>query len=99
MLVSSSGGTQPRWRRDGKELFYLSTDLKIMSVAVKLGRVPELSAPKALFSARIVQNAIGTDEFVVTPDGQRFLATAATRANASQPLNVAMNWQEELAKK
>ena len=99
VLVSSSGGTQPRWRRDGKELFYLSTDLKIMSVAVKLGRVPELSAPKALFSARIVQNALGTDEFVVTPDGQRFLATAATSANASQPLNVALNWQEELAKK
>jgi eukaryotic-like serine/threonine-protein kinase len=98
-LVSNGGGTQPRWRRDGKELFYLSSDLKIMSVDVALGKTPELSAPKALFPVRIVQNAIGTDEFVVTPDGQRFLATAATSSSAGQPLTVVLNWQEDLKKK
>jgi Tol biopolymer transport system component len=98
-LVSNTGGTQPRWRRDGKELFYLSSELKITSVEVNLGKTPELSAPRALFPARIVQNGIGTDEFVVSPDGQRFLATAATTSTAAQPLTVVLNWQEEAKKK
>jgi serine/threonine protein kinase/Tol biopolymer transport system component len=98
-LVSNSGGTQPRWRRDGKELFYLSADLKIMSVDVTLGPTPELSAPKALFPARVIQNAIGTDEYVVTADGQRFLATAASGTTTAQPLTVVINWQEDLKKK
>ena len=49
----------PRWRADGKELSSLSTDLKIMSGRLQRGRVPELSAPKALFSG-VRQHAIGT---------------------------------------
>jgi Tol biopolymer transport system component len=98
-LVSNAGGTQPRWRRDGKELFYLSSELKIMAVEVNLAKTPELSAPRALFPVRIVQNGIGTDEFVVSPDGQRFLATAATTSTVAQPLTVVLNWQEDARKK
>ncbi|HEY1251596.1 MAG TPA: hypothetical protein VGH97_10430, partial [Thermoanaerobaculia bacterium] len=99
LRVSTNGGGQPRWRRDGKELFYLSSELKIMAVEVNLAKTPELSAPRALFPVRIVQNGIGTDEFVVSPDGQRFLATAATTSTVAQPLTVVLNWQEDARKK
>ena len=91
--ISNAGGTQPRWRRDGRELFYLSMDRKITSVAAKLGPQPEFGAPKALFPIRVVQNSFGTDEFVPTPDGQRFLAAnAGSAGEAQQALTVVLNW-------
>ena len=99
-LISNAGGTQPRWRQDGKELFYLATDGNIISVEAKLGPGPEFGVPKALFPARIQQNAIGTDEFLPTPDGQRFLATnAVSAAQGQQSLTVVLNWTAELGKK
>ena len=50
--VSTAGGGSPRWRRDGKELFYLSADNKIMAVPVRLGPTFQAEAPTALFSVR-----------------------------------------------
>ncbi len=98
--VSSGGGTQPRWRRDGRELFYLALDGRIMSVDVKLGSTPEFGAPRPLFFARVVQNAMGTDEFVPTADGQRFLATSyRDTMEGPQPLTVIVNWTAELGAK
>ncbi len=97
--ISNAGGTQPRWRQDGRELFYLSMDEKITSVDVKLGPGPEFGTPKALFPVRVVQNAFGSDEFVPTPDGQRFLATNAVSAGQGQrALTVVVNWTAELKK-
>jgi Tol biopolymer transport system component len=96
--VSNSGGTQPRWRADGRELYYLSTGGKLMSVSVKLGRTPELGAPKAMFPVRLFQNAIGTDEFVPTADGQRFLALNGTNPPGQSALTVMLNWTEGLEK-
>jgi len=97
--ISNSGGTQPRWRQDGRELFYLSMDEKIMSVELKLGPRPEFGASKALFPVRVVQNAIGTDEFVPASDGQRFLALNAVSAGqGQQALTVVVNWTAELKK-
>ncbi|MFQ5740156.1 MAG: TolB family protein, partial [Acidobacteriota bacterium] len=51
--VSVGGGSQPLWRRDGRELFYLHPDGRLMSVEVKLGPDPETSAPRALFQTGI----------------------------------------------
>jgi hypothetical protein len=97
--ISNSGGTQPRWRHDGRELFYLSMDEKIMSVDVKLAPLPEFGAPKAMFPVRILQNAFGTDEFVPTPDGQRFLATNAVNTGQTQnAMTVLLNWASRLKK-
>src|SRR5262249_2695379 len=47
--ISTAGGSQPRWRRDGKELFYISADHKLMSVAVKPGKGFEAGPPSTLF--------------------------------------------------
>ena len=65
--VSTAGGGSPRWRRDGKELFFLSADNKIMAVPVRLGPTFQADAPTALFSVR------PDSLYDVSADGQRFL--------------------------
>ena len=75
-------------------------DRKITSVAAKLGPQPEFGAPKALFPIRVVQNSFGTDEFVPTPDGQRFLAAnAGSAGEALQALTVVLNWTAGLKRR
>jgi Tol biopolymer transport system component len=72
--ISSSGGRHPAWRRDGRELFYLSPTDELMAVSVeKLGSVPEVEDARHLF--KIMTNDIASDfsPYDVTPDGQRFL--------------------------
>ena len=71
-LVSKGGGTQARWRRDGKELFYLSPTRRIMAVDVD-GRGAELeaAAPRPLFEIRLPYGQYHA--FDVTADGQKFL--------------------------
>jgi eukaryotic-like serine/threonine-protein kinase len=51
--ISTDGGAQPRWRSDGKELFYVSADRKIMSVAVKTVPAFEAGSPSPLFASTI----------------------------------------------
>src|SRR5437879_6973968 len=74
--ISISGGVQPRWRRDGKELFYVAPDGKLIAVAVKAGINFEAGAPEALFQTRIFglgPSALYSQQYDVTGDGQRFL--------------------------
>jgi Tol biopolymer transport system component len=47
--VSVGGGTEPRWRRDGKELYFITPDRKVMAVQVKLEATFEIGVPKKLF--------------------------------------------------
>jgi hypothetical protein len=107
--VSTDGGTQPRWRRDnGKELFYISAESKLMAVDVSIttvngSQVFHAGDPKSLFSAPISGGGTLTIQhrYDVTADGQRFLintvAAAATPA-ASSPITVVLNWQTGLKK-
>lgn len=88
--VSNAGGQQPRWRRDGRELFYLSPGMKLMAVGVKLGDTFEAGTPVPLF--RIESRAAQYD---VAADGQRFLVN--TEANAPPlPLTVVTGWATSL---
>jgi hypothetical protein len=98
--VSSAGGQEPRWRRDGKELFYLSADGKMMAAAVKTGDSFEAGSPVALFQTHRRQPVSAQDFFSydVSDDGQRFLiATKVDEANAA-PLSVLLNWASEMEK-
>ena len=98
--VSSGGGQEPKWRQDGKELFYLSTDGKMMAVAVKPGASFEASSPVALFQTHRRQAVSAQDVFSydVTADGQRFLInTRMDEANAA-PLSIHLNWASEMEK-
>jgi eukaryotic-like serine/threonine-protein kinase len=96
----SSGGQEPSWRRDGKELFYLSTDGKMMAVPVKMGVSFEAGSPVALFQTRRRQPVSLPDVFSydVSGDGQRFLIlTKVDEANAA-PLAITLNWASEMEK-
>jgi hypothetical protein len=91
--VSHKGGNFPRWRRDGKELFFLSPDGQIVAAAVKPGHEPEFGPPTALFRLPANRSSLGSG-YEVSHDGQKFLA--AIRKGASTPLQVVVNWQAGL---
>ena len=73
--VSSGDGTQPRWSKNGKELFYIAGDGKLMAVEVKTAPAFEAGAVRALFDSRISRTGRVTNQFqyTVTADGKRFL--------------------------
>jgi len=84
--VSTAGGRGPRWRRDGKELFYRSADNKMMAVPVRLDPTFQAGSPAALFSVRP-----GSD-YDVSADGQRFLVQSSWGEQASAPLTLLTDW-------
>ena len=92
-MVSRDGGSQPRWRRDGKEIFYYSADNKITSVPVKLdaGFVP--GAPQPLFEV-FLHRAIGW-QYDASVDGQRFFIIKSDRPRNS---TLILNWPAMLKK-
>jgi serine/threonine protein kinase/WD40 repeat protein len=86
--VSTAGGTEPQWRRDGKELFYRAAD-KLMAVDVKTDApVFEAGIPKPLFAVR-VEKVGRRSHFVVAASGQRFLVAVEA---APSPLTLVTNW-------
>ena len=98
--ISAAGGEMPRWRGDGKELYFRAADGKLMAVPVTravAGPKPafEAGTPVALFDAHIqptlLNNATNYD---VTADGKRFLITARVGGDTASapPLNVVVNW-------
>lgn len=95
--VSSGGGSEPRWRRDGKELFYLAPDGKLMAVAVKSDPTFEADVAKPLFQIRRRQQTYAADLFSydVSPDGERFLVNTDVAEATSTTLNVVLNWGAE----
>lgn len=96
--VSIGGGEQPRWRGDGKELFYLSSDVKMMAAPVTLGANFDAVTPIALFQTTPRQSVSRTDLFVydVSRDGQRFLINTQVKQGESQPMSVVLNWPAKL---
>ncbi len=101
-LVSSTGGVQPRWRRDGKELFYIAPDGKLMAVDVKTAPKFEAGIPHALFDSRILNPAAQyVFRYDVTPDGQRFLVNTTRQSEAAaapEAITVVLNWTAGLKK-
>jgi Tol biopolymer transport system component len=93
--ISASGGTNPAWRRDGKELFYVAPGKNLMTVPVQTGVGFETGTPFLLFRMAARTGPLG-DEYDSTGDGQRFLVnTNITEAN-SLPLTTVINWTRDL---
>ena len=86
------------WRRDGKELFYIAEDLKMMAVDVKLSPTFELGTPHPLFQTGITGIMDGRNHYVVTRDGQRFLISSPARSDDAAWINVVLNWPALLKK-
>jgi len=96
--VSTAGGEQVVWRGDGKEIFYVSPDRKIMAVSVEaVGDNFKATQPHELFTAQLVKVHHTMREFDVTRDGQRFLANIRAGQN-SEPITIYANWESELKK-
>jgi len=88
--VSTNGGAQPRWRHDGKEIFYIAPDNSLVSVPIKIsasGDSIEPGTPGTLFRTRIFGNVIlgGKQQYAVSRDGQRFLAIVPSADAAVSP--------------
>jgi hypothetical protein len=89
------GGSEPRWRRDGKELYFIAPDKKVMAVAMKLGATLETGAPKELFVSRIssFSSSVLGYNYAVSGDGQRFLINSSVVEARQDPITVVVNWK------
>jgi Tol biopolymer transport system component len=98
-LVSRGGGAEPRWRADGRELFYVSADRRLMAVPTTIGPAFEAGTPATLFDLNVRDLARGFPRrYDVTPDGQRFVVQQLTRPDSPSPLTVVLNWSALLPK-
>jgi len=95
--VSTSGGRSARWRRDGKELFYLSPDRKMMAVEAKATATTfEAGRPRELFQTRFAPFPEVVPAYDVSADGQRFLIqTLPNEAEVASAMTVVMNWVQK----
>jgi eukaryotic-like serine/threonine-protein kinase len=100
--ISVAGGDQPMWRQDGKELFYVAPDNGLVAVAIATGGTTiDVSRPQVLFQAQMPLGGGVTDDrnnYVPTPDGQKFLVNTLADAADTEPLVVVLNWGREIKK-
>jgi Tol biopolymer transport system component len=95
-MVSNKGGGLPRWRSDSSELFYMTTDGRIMCVSIYLGSDGGIEAapPQLLFQTRPLPKSWNL--YDVAPDGQRFSVNIPLEWTSSAPITVVTNWTEKL---
>jgi Tol biopolymer transport system component len=91
--ISSGGGYQPRWRADGRELYYLSADRRLHAVAIGADGAP--GAHEALFEAPVETVAANRSFYAPAADGRRFVLAAAVEA-AHSPIHVLLHWSSRL---
>jgi serine/threonine protein kinase len=102
--ISTAGGSQPAWRADGKEIFYVAPDGMMMAVPVESGEdLFRPGTPKALFQTRLefdpaVDLSRGVRQYDVTPDGQRFLLSQHVADATDAPITLVVNWPKLLQK-
>jgi eukaryotic-like serine/threonine-protein kinase len=92
IVSTSGGGAQPQWRGDGQELFYLSADRRLMSVAIEAASPLRLGRPKALFRTTVADLADGRNRFAPSADGQRFLIDCVDTTTAKPEIVLLINW-------
>ena len=96
--ISVAGGSQPLWRRDGNELFFLAADRKLMSVSVTTGATFTHGAPQVLFQTRMRSTyAPFPVNYSVSPDGQRFLLESV-RPDTRPTISIFENWTAALSR-
>jgi Tol biopolymer transport system component len=100
--VSLGGGSQPRWSRDGRELFYVAADGRLMVVPIATDTAAytiEASAPRPLFQTHLATGAnippavASKAQYAVAPDGRRFLMNVAVEGALAPPISVALEWR------
>ena len=95
--ISQNGGMEPRWRRDGKELFFFAADNHLQAVPLKVsGSEFEVGQPQPLFSAS--KKGVGIWRYDVLPDGLHFIVATAAEKSPSN-ITLVTNWTNLLAGK
>ena len=98
-LVSRGGGAEPRWRADGRELFYVSADRRLMVVPTTIGPTFEAGTPAMLFEMNVRNLGFPFGKrYDVTPEGQRFVVDELTGSGKPSALTVVVNWSALLPK-
>jgi Tol biopolymer transport system component len=92
VIVSQGGGVLPRWRRDGKELYYVSADDKLMAVPVQTGANFSAGTPVPLFDVGSFSRRVNRYGYDVSADGQKFLVIRPLEDASTRPLTVVQNW-------
>jgi dipeptidyl aminopeptidase/acylaminoacyl peptidase len=90
--LSRSGGLQPQWNPNGKELFYIAADRTLMAVRVNAGSALEVDIPKPLFQSGVYGPSVvrSRNNYLVGPDGETFLLN--TIVDSKKPINVITGW-------
>jgi len=94
--ISTGGGQQPLWRSDGKELFFITEDKKLMAVDIKTEGKFESGIPRVLFPGSMKTGFAYS--YAASADGQRFLMSAPVDAPARAPMTIVLNWISGLKK-
>jgi serine/threonine protein kinase/Tol biopolymer transport system component len=95
--ISSGGGMQPRWRRDGKELFYMAPNRKLMAVDLDFSKgALEAGVPKVLSTTSSLGYVGPRNLYECSGDGQRFLINSLRPDDVSIPVTVVVNWTSDL---
>ena len=92
--VSLAGGVQPRWRGDGKELFFIDPQGKMMSATVERGAAPKIGIPRKLFDTGLPPDPT-VNQYAVTEDGLKFLVLEP-RKGFLETYSVVFNWPATL---
>jgi hypothetical protein len=97
--VSPSGGTEPQWRDDSKELYYVSGN-RLMAVSVKTdGASFEAGVPRVLFEARFIPLGAGRNRYVAARDGRFLVNTLPEQTQTERSsISVLLNWQASAGK-
>jgi Tol biopolymer transport system component len=104
--ASTNGGVDPRWGSDGRELFYVAPDGKLMAVPIRVepdGRALDPGPPIPLFPTRLATGAavaigfLARPQYAVAPDG-RFLMNVTVDDNVVAPISIVLNWATALKK-
>ena len=80
----------PRWRRDGRELFYLGAEGQLMAAEVRLGPSFESRVPADLFKVALLESPDW--QYDVSPDGTRILVNRVSKGTEAAPMTIVLDW-------
>lgn len=95
-LISRNGGVRPRWRRDGKELFYVTAERRLAAVPIVTGETFQAGDPSELFDVSFATNGVNPYPYAASADGQRFLVITPEETASSSAISVVLNWASAL---
>ena len=94
LIVSRGGGSMPAWSGDGRQIYYISPERKMMSVPVSLGASFDAGTPVSLFSARL--RDIPFRQYAASREGSKFLLNRSVGEESSRPMTLVQNWSAQL---